>query len=315
MTGEKMKSFDLLKKRIEKTYRRRGVCQDSIHDWKGRQIENFQRDLSEAVGGYVSEKWFYTHLKVQKNAKLPRIDMLNLLSRYVGALSWDDFVAQNYSVAEMSEEKEGLKSTAETSAANIWMLIFGLIFIVAMMVFVSFFNKENNYRFCIVDFDDAKAVSHSTIQAFWLKEGESPLQLTVSPSGCVEMPVQPDEEITIEIQALYYKSRTIVRKVSDKKEEIIKLQKDDYALMIHYFSTNKMEDWNKRRDQLNSMLKDNARIVQVHSETGGGMALYNKEEFINKMTLPVKSLKNIEILKTKYEKEQIVEIRFVQKNN
>lgn len=45
------------------------------------------------------------------------------------------------------------------------------------------------------------------------------------------------------------------------------------------------------------------------------MALYNKEEFINKMTMPIKSLKNISILETKYEGNQIVEIRFVQNKN
>ena len=313
MIEEKLKSFDLLKKKVENTFRSNySTCQDSIHDWKGKQIAQFQEDLSNAVGGYVSEKWFYTHLKVTKNEKLPRIDMLDLLAQYVGAISWDDFVIENAAKKE-EEPQEALKKTAKSTAANIWMLIFGLFFIVCIMVVLSFFNKENTYHFCIVDMDDGSAIDYNNIQAFWLKPNESPLPLKIDSAACIEMPIQNDQEVTLEVQALYYKTIKIVRKLSgSKQEEIIKMKKDDYALMIHYFSTNKMEDWNKRRQQLGLMLSDNARIVQVHSKTGGGMALYNKEEFINKMTMPIKSLKNIEILETKYEGEQIVEIRFIQ---
>jgi len=276
------------------------------------------------VGGYVSEKWFYTHLKVSANEKLPRIDMLNLLAQYVGALGWDDFVAANSikEVVEVPKEElkevveEPLKKTAKKTAANMWMLIFGLLFIVSIMVVLSFFNKENSYQFCVVDMDDASAINYKTIQAFWLKPNESPLPLKVDSLGCIEMPVQNSKEVKLEIQALYYKSKTLVRRLDNSKEgETIKLEKDDYALMIHYFSNNKMEDWKKRRQQLGLMISNNARIVQINDKTGGGMALYNKEEFINKMTMPIKSLKNIEILETKYEGEQIVEIRFFQKNN
>jgi hypothetical protein len=325
MTNKKLKSFELLKKKVETTFRQHSAaCQDSIHHWKGKQISTFQEDLSKEVGGYVSEKWFYTHLKVSENEKLPRIDMLNLLAQYVGALGWDDFVLTNPLKEEtklVKEERvlivgEPLNKTAKKIAANMWMLIFGLLFIVSIMIALSFFRKENSYRFCVVDMDDASAINYTTIEAFWLKANESPLPLKVDSAGCIEMPIQSSKEIKLEIQALYYKSKTVVRRLDNTKEgETIKLEKDDYALMIHYFSNNKMEDWNKRREQLALMISNNARIVQINNKTGGGMALYNKEEFINKMTMPIKSLKNIEVLETKYQGEQIVEIRFFQKNN
>ena len=35
----------------------------------------------DIVNGRISEKWFYTHIK-SNSGKLPRIDMLNILSEY-----------------------------------------------------------------------------------------------------------------------------------------------------------------------------------------------------------------------------------------
>ncbi|MEM6964690.1 MAG: hypothetical protein AAF573_08000, partial [Bacteroidota bacterium] len=34
-----------------------------IHDFKGREIANFQALLQEKVHSRISEKWFYTHIK------------------------------------------------------------------------------------------------------------------------------------------------------------------------------------------------------------------------------------------------------------
>ena len=50
----------------------------------------FQEDLFQEVKGKVSEKWFYTYFK-NDAPKLPRIDMLNLLSSYVGFENWYAF--------------------------------------------------------------------------------------------------------------------------------------------------------------------------------------------------------------------------------
>jgi len=47
-------------------------------------------------------------------------------------------------------------------------------------------------------------------------------------------------------------------------------------------------------------------------EDGNGMELYNKDEFIRKMTMPLKSLKNIEIVETRYIGGQIQLLRFIQ---
>ena len=62
------------------------------------------------------------------------------------------------------------------------------------------------------------------------------------------------------------------------------------------------------------MFADHARIFQVFGTQQSGMEMYNKDEFINKMTMPLKSLRNIEIIETVYEGDQIVAMRFMQKD-
>ena len=313
MTEKKIRGFELLKQQVEATFRQQGIsCQESIHEWKGKQITLFQESLSEQVGGYVSEKWFYTHLKVEKNEKLPRIDMLNLLARYVGAEDWQAFLS-SVTVDSKPEVLAKEPTIAKKTRIPTFLLPVGILILGGMFLLVSFFNKVESYQFCIVDQDDGMPIVAQNIEVFLLKEGESPLPLKVDSLGCLFIETSTEKLMTLKIQALYYQPVLIQRAFkSAKTQETIALKKDDYALMIHYFSTNKMEDWKARRAQLDLMLSAEAQIIQVHNKTGGGMALYNKEEFINKMTMPIKSLKNINILETKYEGKQIVEIRFVQ---
>lgn len=312
MTEKKIRGFELLKQAVETTFRQQVIsCQESIHEWKGKQIALFQESLSEQVDGYVSEKWFYTHLKVEKNEKLPRIDMLNLLARYVGAEDWQDFLSS----VTIDSKPEVLLNQPTTVKSNfqVFLLPIGILIIGGMFLLVSFFNKVQSYQFCIVDQDDGMPIAYQNIEAFLLKEGESPLPLFIDSLGCFWVENPEEELMTLKVQALYYQPVLIHRaSKSAKAQETIALKKDDYALMIHYFSTNKMKDWKERRTQLDVMLSNDVQIIQVHSKTGGGMALYNKEEFINKMTMPIKSLKNINILETKYKGKQIIEIRFVQ---
>jgi hypothetical protein len=96
-----------------------------------------------------------------------------------------------------------------------------------------------------------------------------------------------------------------------EKDQKISLPPNDYALIIHYFSQMKVDDWQKRRNSLEKMIDDNAMIYQVlHEGNGPGMELYNKSEFIDKLTLPAGSLRNIEILDTKYKNDKIMVLRF-----
>ena len=81
--------------------------------------------------------------------------------------------------------------------------------------------------------------------------------------------------------------------------------------MIHYFSMMKVDDWEKRKTRLEAMIDDGAMIYQVvDDKEAAGMALYNKQEFIDRMTMPSGSLKNIEILESRVRNEKIMLLRF-----
>ncbi len=61
------------------------------------------------------------------------------------------------------------------------------------------------------------------------------------------------------ISAPYYKTDTIKRIVKTfERDQKIGLQPDDFARMIHYFSEMKVEDWQKRRATLNSIIDEGA---------------------------------------------------------
>ncbi|NAW52056.1 hypothetical protein GNY06_11985 [Elizabethkingia argentiflava] len=64
---------------------------DDISKWKGIDIIYFQEDLRKKAKGNISEKSFYTYFKSSPMSRLPRIDILNLLSVYAGYSSWYDF--------------------------------------------------------------------------------------------------------------------------------------------------------------------------------------------------------------------------------
>ena len=77
-----LKQFTLLKEKIgARLAATDRVVSADVSQWKGKEIVELQNHLMETVNGRISEKWFYTHLKAA-NEKLPRIDMLNLLSQY-----------------------------------------------------------------------------------------------------------------------------------------------------------------------------------------------------------------------------------------
>jgi hypothetical protein len=75
---------------------------DKTSDWKGKDIQLFQEDLQKTVQGRVSEKWFYTHLKSEAD-KLPRIDVLDMLSKYVALRTGGHFVEAPANAVNVSE--------------------------------------------------------------------------------------------------------------------------------------------------------------------------------------------------------------------
>jgi len=298
--------FGILKQKIvERMQQSFPGINPSIGEWKGQEIVDFQEELLLKVNAHISEKWFYIHIK-SGNGKLPRIDILNLLSRYAGYDNWNDFKFKN-TPKDPTAKFHGKANRYFVFVPVVVIFILGLLFI----LFKILSTKEYKFRF--IDADTAEPIINSLIEVNLLRDKESPVNYICNPDGSF---ILKTDKVSIKfiVESPYYHTDTFVR-VLDKfnRNETVKLQPDNYALMIQFFAGNKTEDWQKRRDQLNLMISDSAMIFQVYGKETIGVELYDKWEFINKLSLPSAGLKNIEIFDTKYEDGKISLIRFRQK--
>lgn len=306
MENKNLKIFRLLKQKIavqmQQSYP--GI-NPLMSEWKGQDIVDFQEELLHKVNAHISEKWFYTHIK-SENPTLPRIDILNLLSKYVGYSNWDEFKFKN-------QEQEIV--SVSTKNANRYFFYVPLLVILILAIFFALVKlfSTRDYIFRFYDADTREPIINNIIEVSLIREGESPVSYLCRPDGSFILKTDKTKVHFI-VKTPYYQTDTIIRTLDKfNRKETVKLHPNNYALMIHYFSRMNVKDWQKRREQLDQMISDSAMIYQVFDKGITGLELYNKWEFINKMTLPSKSLKDIEILDTKYQGNKISIIRFRQK--
>ena len=297
------KYFKILKEQIVKVMQQSypGIP-DSISNWKGQNIIDFQEDLRFKQNENISEKWFYTHMK-SSNSKLPRIDILNFLSKYVGYKNWEEFKLKNGNAT--------IKIPPDNSNRVFYLV--PLIMLVAVAVFYLIFKSmyTQEYTFCFYDNDTKEPIVNNIIEIGVLSDNESPVNYLCNKDGCFNIKTSR-RILKFVVETPCYHPDTIVRTLNKfNRTENVKLKIDDYAIMIQYFSNSNVKDWIKRRENLNEMFSDSAKIFQVLEGTIG-MEIYNKWEFINKLTLPASSLRDIEILDTKYGDEKITHLRFKQ---
>ena len=303
-----IRNFRLLKGKIVETIKKAypGIP-DRIENWKGQEIINFQEELRLHVNEHISEKWFYLHMK-SDGSKLPRIDILNFLSRYVGYSDWNDF---RYQHAGKGREGNGRRGTPGRDSNSFFYLVPVLTLVVFGAVFAIIkLGTSREYQFCFNNQLTKKPVNDGSIEIVLLKKNESPEYFNCDPEGCFSIRTSKTE-IRFVLKAPYYRVDTIRRVLSrGRRSEVISLRTNDYALMIHYMSNAQVVDWEARRVQLDKMISDNAMIYQLFMDETLGMEVYNKWEFINKITMPSRGLKNLEIIETKFSGEQISALWF-----
>ena len=322
MGDQDLTYFHALKKAVGDAFRQEQPASlQPIESWRGQDIVDFQESLARKLNGRISEKWFYTHIKNTQNERLPRIDMLNLLSEYAGYRNWKDFVYQEQQEARGEAIKEKhippVLTRKKTWQIGKTQILLGLAILLGSLSFAFIFiqqisSEKGNYELCFVDADSGDAIqSGEKIEVTWLKENESPIVLNCDENGCLKLSHEGGK-IKLAIHAPYYHNDTLVRILPNGEVgEKIQLKTDDYALMIHFFSTANLKDWKKRRKQLEEMFSDEVKIFQIYQ--GMGVEMLNKEEFIDKLTFPLESLQKIEVLETVYDKKnKIIALRFTQ---
>ncbi|MBC7556913.1 MAG: hypothetical protein H7195_08135 [Chryseobacterium sp.] len=111
MTDLDLLHFEQLKSEVQAKYIENHTPSfDEISKWKGIDIIYFQEDLRKKAKGNISEKSFYTYFKNSPVSKLPRIDMLNILSVYGGYETWYCFKKKHLFANEILTESENNES-------------------------------------------------------------------------------------------------------------------------------------------------------------------------------------------------------------
>lgn len=289
--------FKFLKKAVAKQFLEENTASSSdISEWKGQDITLFKEDLHHRVKGSISEKSFYSYFK-NTSDKLPRIDILNMLSQYCGYSDWNTFKTKHTPEIKVKQKHYVSK----------W-IVFLLIIIVVLTSAYFLIPKNNTYTFCFIDQDRDTPITNTPIDIIILNNKQSPFYSKIDSLGCFSW-VTEDDFIHFVIKSPYYKTDTIFRTAPSISNEHIKVNTDDYALMLHYYANGKIDDWKNRRNELSRMIDKEATIFQL-LPSGLGIEIYSKEEFINKLTTPTKSLKDIEIIESERSKGHIIKLKF-----
>ena len=286
--------FNLLKTSVVKTFLKTNRASGDVKQWAGKSITLFQEDLFHKVKARVSEKWFYTYFKNDVE-KLPRIDMLNLLSQYVGYKNWVDF--------KLSHTKASSNSVRKSIA-----YILPLLLIITLIGF-WFATKNNTYTFCFINDIDGQAITNIALDVKILTDDESPIYLKSDANGCITHTTKADY-MKFVVQSPYHKTDTIIKSIHNLDNGNVKLNTDDYALMLDYYSKKNVVDWNSHRKNLENIFSNDALIYQVFPNNIG-IELFSKDEFINKLTIPTKSLERMKIISKSYAEGKIVKLKFI----
>lgn len=221
MKSAEYKYFEKLKDEIvRKMQQSHPEVPSLVSDWKGQDILAFQIDLREQQNENISEKWFYTHMKSGSD-KLPRIDTLNLLSRYAGYKSWDHFV---YSHRRPVENNKARKDRSNRLFIIIPLLVVAVTLLFYLAV-TTIYNQE--YSFCFIDSDTGEAIMDRDIIVGVLIDGESPDFYTCDPSGCFSLK-HSHKTLSFVVESPDYKADTIVRRLNKfSRDEIVRLRRAD----------------------------------------------------------------------------------------
>lgn len=332
--------FEILKKEISKHFfESNSADSTNISEWKGQDIVSFQEDLFKKSKSTVSEKWFYTYFKTDFK-KLPRIDMLNILSQYVGFSGWSEFsnyqntLAYQTKMVEKTAEEEAVIQVESQKASNsvekvttsetenpkepkpkakkkgifnaFLFSVTGLIVVGIISYFA--FVYQPTYEFCFIDADRNKTITEP-IEITVARQNFTPLELSTE-RGCLEFSSKEDTLLMI-IRSTYYKQDTFKIDLRlYQGRETIRLQPDDYKVMLRHYS-NSSQSVKARIKMLDQLIDDNALIYQVYDNEFFGVEVLSKKQYINLMSLPTTSLKNFTLIDAEKNKNgKIIKIKF-----
>ena len=304
-----IETFYLLKQKILDKYRGQyPYYTGAIHDFGNREIAQLLDMVEQECREKVSEKWVYTHLKPIQNEKLPRKDMLDIFSRWLGYSGWEEFVYQNNTSDTVNIKDDNKKNSPLKK--RIYMVLGALIILLATGIG---FNMNTDYeaRICLNDKYTQKNIEPDKVNLYLLLNNEK--QKLQEENNCFILKSSTPKARLV-AESPYYKTDTLTVNFEHNNSENYEydLQPDDYAMMLRAYMNANIDDWNRRKQQLNDILDDNAIIQEVMFEDIG-VEFLNKQEFINKITTPSKMVKKMEVVAIEYKDGKIVSLKYMQK--
>ena len=143
-----LSTFNTLKEAVAKTFLKYHHANDDIKSWGREEITSFQEDLLQKVKARVSEKWFYTYFKNEPE-KLPRLDMLNLLSQYVGCTNWAHFKLEH-------------DNKKKSHFRNISLYLLLLTFITSLITIWAV-TRTHSFNFCFINDINGEPIDRITL--------------------------------------------------------------------------------------------------------------------------------------------------------
>lgn len=338
--------FEILKKELTRQFLKANSASSiDISEWKGQDIVDFQEDVFSRTKSTVSEKWFYTYFKSEFK-KLPRIDMLNLLSQYAGYTGWSEFIQTHQNNLEEAIQRENQEKKtqavvltetppaekekvlkventeekiteisparpAEKPKKKRNYLFIGFISILGLGILLTsaffIFFYQKTFEFCFMDSDRNSTITEP-IEITIARKGFTPLEL-FTVNGCIEFPSKEDTLLMV-IKSTYYKQDTFKINLHQYQgRETIRLQPDDYKVMLRHYSKSS-QSVKERIKMLDQMIADDALIYQVYDNEYFGVEVLSKKQYINLVSLPTTSLKNYTLIEAERKNGKIVKIKF-----
>jgi predicted DNA-binding transcriptional regulator AlpA len=275
--------------------------------WKtfsSQDIQNLIELIEIKVKQTVSEKWIYTHLKPEKNDKLPRKDMLNILSQLVGFSGWEEYVFK-HKVVIAEPQLNVMKSNKNKL---IWLA--GLLIITGISAFVFYnliYEKDNVHSLEVKDSYTNDKINMDDIKATIVNDSsEIPIEIINS-----ELQIKTTDSIKVVINSPFYEQKEVLVTNTQPHPNIV-LEPNDYAMMLKGFMKSDIKDWQTRKEQLNKIFSVDLEVI-VMLKNDLGAEYFNKEEFSEKLIIPSASLKKMKVLEIKNEaNKQINFIRILQ---
>jgi hypothetical protein len=263
-----------------------------VGNWKtfsSQDILNLMDDILLKTKQSVSEKWIYTHLKPETNKKLPRKDMLDILSIYIGKSGWDEFKFDNNLNIDLKNKKNKI-NTKFHKKAYVIIGVLGLM-LLSFLLWKNFkiekpkINLKNTYT--------NETINKNEVKAYVIEDAvEKQIEFE---NGKINV----EEKTKVIIKSPFYKSK-VISVEPNSVEQIIDLNPKDYAMMLKAFMKSDIKDWETRKIQLNKILSDNLEVM-IMLQNNLGAEYFNKTEFSQKLIVPSKAIKKMKIVELKQE--------------